>query len=67
MAEPKPAAAPARKKVTIPMLVEKMKKGEPIVQLAGCLGLASLMLASGSRRAQAARSGRIRPPSAPCR
>src|ERR1700756_2467396 len=34
MAEPKPAAAPARKKVTIPMLVEKMKKGEPIVQLA---------------------------------
>ena len=35
MAEPKPAAAqPARKKVTIPMLMEKMKKGEPIVQLA---------------------------------
>ena len=35
MAEPKPAAAqPARKKVTIPMLVDKMKKGEPIVQLA---------------------------------
>src|SRR5438045_9760301 len=34
MAEPKPAAAPARKKVTIPMLVEKMKRGEPIVQLA---------------------------------
>src|SRR5947207_3636418 len=33
MAETKPAA-PARKKVTIPMLVEKMKKGEPIVQLA---------------------------------
>ena len=29
MAEPA-----ARKKVTIPMLVEKMKKGEPIVQLA---------------------------------
>ena len=27
-------AAPARKKVTIPPLVEKMKKGEPIVQLA---------------------------------
>jgi hypothetical protein len=27
-------AKPARKKVTIPMLVEKMKKGEPIVQLA---------------------------------
>ena len=39
MAEQKPAAAAegkaaARKKVTIPMLVEKMKKGEPIVQLA---------------------------------
>src|SRR4051812_49394886 len=39
MAEPKPAAAAegkpvARKKVTIPMLVEKMRKGEPIVQLA---------------------------------
>src|SRR5437667_2601841 len=35
MADPKPAAAqPARKKVTIPMLVDKMKKGEPIVQLA---------------------------------
>ena len=34
MAEQKPAAAPARKKVTIPMLMEKMKKGEPIVQLA---------------------------------
>jgi 3-methyl-2-oxobutanoate hydroxymethyltransferase len=34
MAETKPAAQPARKKVTIPMLVEKMKKGEPIVQLA---------------------------------
>ena len=35
MAEPKPAATqPARKKVTIPSLVEKMKKGEPIVQLA---------------------------------
>ena len=35
MADAKPAAAqPARKKVTIPMLVEKMKKGEPIVQLA---------------------------------
>ena len=37
MAEQKPAAAtaaPARKKVTIPMLVDKMKKGEPIVQLA---------------------------------
>src|SRR5688572_16946758 len=27
-------AKPARKKVTIPQLVEKMKKGEPIVQLA---------------------------------
>ena len=27
-------AKPARKKVTIPMLVEKMKKREPIVQLA---------------------------------
>ena len=27
-------AAPTRKKVTIPSLVEKMKKGEPIVQLA---------------------------------
>src|ERR671918_628886 len=35
MAEAKPAAAqPARKKVTIPMLVDKMKRGEPIVQLA---------------------------------
>src|SRR5438105_5027019 len=35
MAEAKPAAQqPARKKVTIPMLAEKMKKGEPIVQLA---------------------------------
>ena len=35
MAEAKPAAStPARKKVTIPSLVEKMKKGEPIVQLA---------------------------------
>ena len=35
MAEQKPAGQqPARKKVTIPMLVEKMKKGEPIVQLA---------------------------------
>ena len=35
MADAKPAAAqPARKKVTIPMLVDKMKKGEPIVQLA---------------------------------
>jgi len=35
MAEPKPAAQqPARKKVTIPALMEKMKKGEPIVQLA---------------------------------
>src|SRR5438445_11711694 len=35
MAEPKPVAAqPARKKVTIPALMEKMKKGEPIVQLA---------------------------------
>ncbi|HYR35601.1 MAG TPA: 3-methyl-2-oxobutanoate hydroxymethyltransferase, partial [Burkholderiales bacterium] len=35
MAEAKPAgAAPARKKVTIPMLMDKMKKGEPIVQLA---------------------------------
>ena len=34
MAESKAAAQPARKKVTIPMLVEKMKKGEPIVQLA---------------------------------
>src|SRR6478735_9973377 len=35
MADAKPAGAqPARKKVTIPMLVEKMKKGEPIVQLA---------------------------------
>ena len=33
MADAKPAQ-PARKKVTIPMLVEKMKKGEPIVQLA---------------------------------
>src|SRR3970040_57606 len=32
MAEPK--TAPARKKVTIPMLVDKMKKGDPIVQLA---------------------------------
>src|SRR5260370_10397696 len=31
MAEAKPAA---RKKVTIPMLMDKMKKGEPIVQLA---------------------------------
>jgi 3-methyl-2-oxobutanoate hydroxymethyltransferase len=27
-------AKPARKKVTIPQLVEKMNKGEPIVQLA---------------------------------
>src|SRR5438552_285728 len=35
MAEPKPVAQqPARKKVTIPTLMEKMKKGEPIVQLA---------------------------------
>src|SRR3989454_9125346 len=35
MAEAKPAAQqPARKKVTIPTLMEKMKKGEPIVQLA---------------------------------
>jgi 3-methyl-2-oxobutanoate hydroxymethyltransferase len=35
MADQKPAvAAPARKKVTIPQLVAKMKKGEPIVQLA---------------------------------
>src|SRR2546428_10730235 len=35
MAEPKPVAQqPARKKVTIPALMEKMKKGEPIVQLA---------------------------------
>src|SRR3982750_2475897 len=39
MAESKPAIAAegkpaARKKVTIPMLMEKMKKGEPIVQLA---------------------------------
>src|SRR6267142_1694399 len=35
MAEAKPAgAAAARKKVTIPMLMDKMKKGEPIVQLA---------------------------------
>src|SRR2546428_7202596 len=35
MAEPKPAGAqPASKKVTIRMLMEKMKKGEPIVQLA---------------------------------
>src|SRR5438477_302301 len=35
MAETQPAAAqPARKKVTIPSLVDKMKKGEPIVQLA---------------------------------
>ena len=33
MADTKPAT-PARKKVTIPMLVDKMKKGEPIVQLA---------------------------------
>ena len=33
MAENKPAA-PSRKKVTIPSLVEKMKRGEPIVQLA---------------------------------
>src|SRR5687768_16940463 len=33
MADAKPAQ-PARKKVTIPSLVEKMKKGEPIVQLA---------------------------------
>src|SRR6185503_8300001 len=32
MADAKPAAA--RKKVTIPMLMEKKKKGEPIVQLA---------------------------------
>src|SRR5437660_12876057 len=31
----KPAgAAPARKKVTIPTLMDKMKRGEPIVQLA---------------------------------
>ena len=30
----KPAARAARKKVTIPSLIEKMKKGEPIVQLA---------------------------------
>src|SRR5438552_7202400 len=35
MAESPPAAAqPARKKVTIPSLMDKMKKGEPIVQLA---------------------------------
>src|SRR2546429_3989082 len=35
MAEPKPAAQqPASKKVTIPALMDKMKKGEPIVQLA---------------------------------
>src|SRR5256714_13215930 len=35
MAEPKPVAQqPARKKVTIPALMEKMKRGEPIVQLA---------------------------------
>src|SRR5438094_3532918 len=35
MAEPKPVAQqPARKKVTIPTLMDKMKKGEPIVQLA---------------------------------
>jgi hypothetical protein len=34
MAETKPAAQPARKKVTIPSLVEKMKRGEQIVQLA---------------------------------
>src|SRR5246127_975185 len=35
MAEPKPAGAPpAPRKVTIPMLRKKMKKGEPIVQLA---------------------------------
>jgi hypothetical protein len=26
---------PARKEVTIPMLMEKTKKGEPIVQLSG--------------------------------
>ena len=35
MSEQKPAASqPARKKVTIPMLMDKMKRGEPIVQLA---------------------------------
>ena len=34
MAEQAKPAAPARKKVTIPVLVDKMKKGEPIVQLA---------------------------------
>src|SRR5437773_12244439 len=34
MADPQPAAQPARKKVTIPSLVDKMKRGEPIVQLA---------------------------------
>jgi hypothetical protein len=28
------ADAPARRKVTIPMLMAKMKKGEPITQLA---------------------------------
>jgi 3-methyl-2-oxobutanoate hydroxymethyltransferase len=33
MTDAKPAA-PARKKVSIPMLMDKMKKGEPIVQLA---------------------------------
>ena len=32
--KPAATAAPTRKKVTIPSLVEKMKKGEPIVQLA---------------------------------
>ena len=32
MAEPKPAAAqPARKKVPTPMLVEKRKRGEPMM------------------------------------
>ena len=34
MADTQPAAQPARKKVTIPSLVDKMKRGEPIVQLA---------------------------------
>jgi 3-methyl-2-oxobutanoate hydroxymethyltransferase len=34
MAEQAKPAAPARRKVTIPTLVDKMKKGEPIVQLA---------------------------------
>src|SRR5438093_11643117 len=34
MADTQPAAQPARKKVTIPSLVDKMKRGEPLVQLA---------------------------------